>query len=133
MPDERSPLLTNGSQNEYTSPTLEPPGDSAIEQQAQDPPQKSHLVFVGAKFLNLFLFQTFLLLLQVIPMAVGIFLTAMDQTIIVSCMCFRNSKWVRPTYLYFWEAYASIGSELNQLQNTSWIATAYLSIITSFR
>ncbi|KAF9473933.1 member of the major facilitator superfamily, partial [Pholiota conissans] len=50
----------------------------------------------------------------VIPMAVGIFLTAMDQTIIVS-------------------SYASIGSELNQLQNTSWIATAYLLTITSFQ
>lgn len=131
MPDERSPLLPNGPQNEYTAP--EPPGDSAIEQQAQDPPQKSHLVFVGAKFLNLFLGLTFLLLRQVIPMAVGIFLTAMDQTIIVSCMCFRDSKWGRRTYLYFWEAYASIGSELNQLQNTSWIATAYLLTITSFQ
>ena len=131
MPDERSPLLPNEPQNGYTTP--EPPDDSAIEQQAQDPPQKSHLVFVGAKFLNLFLCRTFLLLRQIIPMAIGIFLTAMDQTIIVSCMRFRNSKWVRSTYLYFWEAYASIGSELNQLQNTSWIATAYLLTITSFQ
>ena len=88
---------------------------------------------MGAKFLNLFLGLTFLLLLQVIPMAVGIFLTALDQTIIVFCMCFRNPKCGRPTYLYFWEAYASIGSELNQLQNTSWIPTAYLLTITSFQ
>jgi len=50
MPNERSPLLPNGPQNEYTAP--EPPGDSAIEQQAQDPPQKSHLVFVGCQILE---------------------------------------------------------------------------------
>lgn len=30
-------------------------------------------------------------------------------------------------------AYASIGSELNQLQNTSWIATAYMLTQTSFQ
>jgi len=90
MPDERSPLLSNRPQNEYTA--SEPPSDLAIEQQAQDPPQKSLLVFVGAKFLNLFLRLTLLLLRQVIPMAIGIFLAAMDQTIIVSCMCFRISK-----------------------------------------
>ncbi|TFK33386.1 member of the major facilitator superfamily [Crucibulum laeve] len=47
-------------------------------------------------------------------MAVGIFLTALDGTIIVS-------------------SYAAIGSELNQLQNTSWIATAYLLTLTSFQ
>ncbi|KAJ7907655.1 member of the major facilitator superfamily [Mycena leptocephala] len=46
-------------------------------------------------------------------MAIGIFLCAMDQTIVVS-------------------SYASIGSELNQLQNTSWIATAYMMTLTSF-
>ncbi|KAJ7290334.1 member of the major facilitator superfamily [Mycena rebaudengoi] len=49
-----------------------------------------------------------------IPMAIGIFLCAMDQTIIVS-------------------SYAAIGSELNQLQNTSWIATAYMLTLTSFQ
>ncbi|KAJ7896752.1 member of the major facilitator superfamily [Mycena olivaceomarginata] len=48
-----------------------------------------------------------------IPMAFGIFLCAMDQTIVVS-------------------SYAAIGSELNQLQNTSWIATAYMMTLTSF-
>ncbi|KAF8629380.1 hypothetical protein AX17_005676 [Amanita inopinata Kibby_2008] len=50
----------------------------------------------------------------VIPMAVGIFLAAMDGTIVVS-------------------SYAAIGSELNQLQNTSWIATAYMLTQTSFQ
>ncbi|KAJ7613841.1 member of the major facilitator superfamily [Mycena polygramma] len=49
-----------------------------------------------------------------IPMAIGIFLCAMDQTIVVS-------------------SYAAIGSELNQLQNTSWIATAYMMTLTSFQ
>ncbi|KAJ6566891.1 member of the major facilitator superfamily [Mycena capillaripes] len=47
-------------------------------------------------------------------MAIGIFLCAMDQTIVVS-------------------SYAAIGSELNQLQNTSWIATAYMMTLTSFQ
>ncbi|KDR66619.1 hypothetical protein GALMADRAFT_232467 [Galerina marginata CBS 339.88] len=87
MADERSPLVQNGTQQDYSR------GDS--EQTAIDTPQKSHLTFI-------------------IPMAVGIFLGAMDQTIVVS-------------------SYASIGSELNQLQNTSWIATSYLLTITSFQ
>ncbi|KAF8068049.1 member of the major facilitator superfamily [Lyophyllum atratum] len=47
-------------------------------------------------------------------MSVGIFLAAMDGTIVVS-------------------SYAAIGSELNQLQNTSWIATAYMLTTTSFQ
>ncbi|KAJ7663659.1 MFS general substrate transporter [Mycena rosella] len=49
-----------------------------------------------------------------VPMAIGIFLCALDQTIVVS-------------------SYAAIGSELNQLQNTSWIATAYMLTLTSFQ
>ncbi|KAJ7736049.1 MFS general substrate transporter [Mycena maculata] len=49
-----------------------------------------------------------------LPMAIGIFLGALDQTIVVS-------------------SYAAIGSELNQLQNTSWIATAYMLTLTSFQ
>ncbi|KDQ49637.1 hypothetical protein JAAARDRAFT_200645 [Jaapia argillacea MUCL 33604] len=50
----------------------------------------------------------------VIPMTIGIFLAAMDQTIVVS-------------------SYASIGNEFNQLQNTSWIATGYMLTVTSFQ
>ncbi|MCJ1431833.1 hypothetical protein MMC27_001188 [Xylographa pallens] len=46
--------------------------------------------------------------------AVGIFLSAGDQTIIVSC-------------------YGKIGSELHALNNTSWIATAYFLTLTSFQ
>lgn len=47
-------------------------------------------------------------------MAVGVFLAAMDNTIIVS-------------------SYAAIGSELKQLQNTSWVATGYMLTLTSFQ
>jgi hypothetical protein len=47
-------------------------------------------------------------------MSIGIFLAAMDGTIVLS-------------------AYAAIGSELNQLQSTSWIATGYLLTLTSFQ
>ncbi|KAF9491735.1 member of the major facilitator superfamily [Pleurotus eryngii] len=50
----------------------------------------------------------------VVPMAIGIFLAAMDGTIVVS-------------------SYAAIGSELNQLQSTSWIATGYMLTLTSFQ
>ncbi|KAF5337822.1 hypothetical protein D9758_015711 [Tetrapyrgos nigripes] len=54
------------------------------------------------------------LLAIVIPMALGTFLVAMDSTIVVA-------------------SYASIGSELNQLSKTSWIATGYLLTLTSFQ
>lgn len=47
-------------------------------------------------------------------LAIGIFLSAADQTIIVS-------------------SYGKIGSELNALNNTSWIATAYFLTLTSFQ
>lgn len=47
-------------------------------------------------------------------MAIGIFLSAADQTIIVS-------------------SYGKIGSELNALNQTSWIATAYFLTLTSFQ
>jgi MFS family permease len=51
--------------------------------------------------------------LQVWPLAIGGFLVAIDSTIIIS-------------------AYASIGTDLNALQSTSWIATAFLLTSTSF-
>jgi MFS family permease len=51
--------------------------------------------------------------LQVWPLAIGEFLVAIDTTIVLS-------------------AYASIGTDLNALQSTSWIATAYLLTSTSF-
>nr|QWW20882.1 MFS transporter [Cladonia macilenta] len=46
--------------------------------------------------------------------SIGIFLAAADQTIIVSC-------------------YGKIGSDLNALNNTSWVATAYFITLTSFQ
>lgn len=51
---------------------------------------------------------------QVLPLAIGIFLAAMDGTIVAS-------------------SYASIGSELKALNSTSWIATAYMLTQTSFQ
>ena len=48
------------------------------------------------------------------PMLLGIFLVAMDGTIVTS-------------------TYASIGSQFEQLQNTSWIATGYMLSLTSFQ
>jgi predicted MFS family arabinose efflux permease len=47
-------------------------------------------------------------------LSIGIFLSACDQTIIVS-------------------SYGKIGSELKALNNTSWIATAYFLTLTSFQ
>ena len=55
-----------------------------------------------------------LMRLQMAPMILGIFLAAMDTTIITS-------------------TYASIGSQFEQLQNTSWIATGYMLSLTSFQ
>ncbi|EPQ56288.1 hypothetical protein GLOTRDRAFT_105236 [Gloeophyllum trabeum ATCC 11539] len=50
----------------------------------------------------------------VLPLAIGVFLTALDTTIVVS-------------------SYASIGSQFNQLENTSWIASGYVLTVTSFQ
>jgi hypothetical protein len=47
-------------------------------------------------------------------MVLGVFLAAMDGTIVLS-------------------TYAAIGSELNQLQSTSWIATGYMLTLASFQ
>ncbi|CAK5279000.1 unnamed protein product [Mycena citricolor] len=54
------------------------------------------------------------LLAVLVPMGLGIFFASMDQTIVVS-------------------SYAAIGSELQQLQYTSWISTAYMMTLTSFQ
>ncbi|KAF8475684.1 putative MFS multidrug transporter [Kalaharituber pfeilii] len=52
---------------------------------------------------------------MVIPaMAIGIFMSAMDNTIVVA-------------------SYGRIGTELNELNRTSWISTAYLLTATSFQ
>ncbi|KAF8523955.1 MFS general substrate transporter [Hysterangium stoloniferum] len=49
-----------------------------------------------------------------IPISLGVFLVAMDGTIVASI-------------------YAIIGSDLKQLQNTSWIATGYMLTLTAFQ
>ncbi|KAK1221195.1 hypothetical protein PQX77_016009 [Marasmius sp. AFHP31] len=48
------------------------------------------------------------------PLTIGIFLSAMDQTVIVA-------------------SYPLIGNELKQLQKTSWIATSYMLTVTTFQ
>lgn len=58
--------------------------------------------------------QVLMMLSQMLPMVLGIFLVAMDQTIVVS-------------------TYASIGSQFEQLESTSWIATGYMLSLTSFQ
>ncbi|EJD00158.1 MFS general substrate transporter [Fomitiporia mediterranea MF3/22] len=52
--------------------------------------------------------------MQIVPLGLGVFLAAMDQTVVAS-------------------SYASIGSELKQLQSTSWVATGYMLTLTSFQ
>jgi hypothetical protein len=47
-------------------------------------------------------------------MTVGIFLAAMDGTLVLS-------------------SYAAIGSDLHDLQKSSWIATGYMLTTTSFQ
>jgi MFS family permease len=49
---------------------------------------------------------------QVLSLTLGIFLAAMDATIVTS-------------------SNAAIGSELKQLQNSTWIATGYMLTLTS--
>lgn len=51
---------------------------------------------------------------QVLPLTIGIFLAAMDGTIVAS-------------------TYATIGSDMKQLQATSWISTGYLLTLTTFQ
>ncbi|PPQ68736.1 hypothetical protein CVT24_007563 [Panaeolus cyanescens] len=98
MSEETSPLLQNGSQSSYNTTNENGNSHHEAASQATEEEQPS-----PKSFLTL-----------IIPMAVGIFLCAMDQTIVVS-------------------SYAAIGSDMNQLQNTSWIATSYLLTITSFQ
>ncbi|KAJ6500918.1 MFS general substrate transporter [Mycena sanguinolenta] len=94
MPDETSPLIA-GEQNNTDYGNIAPNRDAEDSPTDSPKSQKSLLAIV-------------------IPMAFGVVLVAMDQTIVVS-------------------SYAAIGSELNQLQNTSWIATAYMMTLTSFQ
>ncbi|KAG5641877.1 hypothetical protein DXG03_004017 [Asterophora parasitica] len=96
MPDETSPLLrseTATNNSSYVEDGANTPDTQSEETQTES--RKSYLTFI-------------------IPMSIGIFLSALDATIVVS-------------------SYAAIGSELNQLQSTSWIATSYMLTTTTFQ
>ncbi|PUU81009.1 major facilitator superfamily domain-containing protein [Tuber borchii] len=101
--DERTPLLTEQPAthiNKHAPPTDEEARikDSAAASTAPDGPKIPGV--------NLRL---------ILPaMAVGIFLAAMDNTIVVS-------------------SYGAIGSDMKELNKTSWISTAYLLTTTSFQ
>ncbi|TDL17535.1 MFS general substrate transporter [Rickenella mellea] len=108
MSSENEPLLdhrgSNGKQVTYGR-DLEPPESSiasisesqeAVEAQATSPGPPVRMLRI------------------IFPLAIGIFLAAMDGTIVAS-------------------SYATIGSELKQLQSTSWIATGYMVTLTSFQ
>ncbi|MCJ1281916.1 hypothetical protein MMC26_001239 [Xylographa opegraphella] len=121
-PTESSPLLS-GASTAYLEPGdaaqgtssnngsvngsfKDPSPDGDEERQGQDNPR-------GAQYEGLP--EVKKQLKYILPaIAVGIFLSAGDQTIIVSC-------------------YGKIGSELHALNNTSWIATAYFLTLTSFQ
>ncbi|RPA95297.1 MFS general substrate transporter [Choiromyces venosus 120613-1] len=101
--DERTPLLNERPEtriNKYAPPTDEEARikDSAAASTTPDGPR---IPGVKLKF--------------ILPaMAIGVFLAAMDNTIVVS-------------------SYGAIGSDMKELNKTSWIATAYLLTTTSFQ
>ncbi|KAG0135333.1 major facilitator superfamily domain-containing protein [Tuber indicum] len=101
--DERTPLLAERPAahiDKHAPPTDEEARikDSAAASTAPDGPR---IPGVKLKF--------------ILPaMAIGIFLAAMDNTIVVS-------------------SYGAIGSDMKELNKTSWIATAYLLTTTSFQ
>ncbi|KAI0044796.1 MFS general substrate transporter [Auriscalpium vulgare] len=97
MPEEDTPLLRNPS-NDAQSVHADRAERGRDVSESGDDPTKSFKV----------------LALTILPMAIGVFLSSMDSTIVVS-------------------SYASIGSELNQLQNTSWISTGYMLTLASFQ
>ncbi|OBT90249.1 hypothetical protein VE02_01296 [Pseudogymnoascus sp. 03VT05] len=117
-PSETSPLLANaygktrdGNLTIVPNEPIEEPvgddgriGDEEAPEMGQAPnPLMEGLPEVAAKM--------YILLPAV---GIGVFLAALDQTIIVS-------------------TYAKIGSEMNALNSTSWIATAYFLTLTTFQ
>ncbi|KAI9766621.1 MAG: hypothetical protein M1840_006432 [Geoglossum simile] len=114
VPAETSPLLSNDHNKQYShgngvfvdsgaaSGSATDNGDEETQQQSDNCNYKG-LPEVQAR------------LKYILPaVAIGIFLSAMDQTVVVS-------------------SYGTIGSELKALNNTSWIATAYMLTISSFQ
>lgn len=132
MSQEREPLLSDLNNDHPADYQSRSDGEDNAEQQVErgEPAKGSYMAFVRYSCASPA--QTFLRSSQVLPMAVGIFLCAMDGTIVVSCESLpnRRSSFVENERI---SAAAAIGSELNELQNTSWIATAYLLTLTSFQ
>jgi len=132
MSQERVPLLSDLNNDRPADYQSRSDGVDNAEQQVEpvEPAKGSYIAFV--RYPCAFSSPTFLRFSQVLPMAVGIFLCAMDGTIVVSCESSpnRRSTIVENERI---SAAAAIGSELNELQNTSWIATAYLLTLTSFQ
>lgn len=132
MSQEREPLLSDLNNDRPADYQSRRDGVDNAEQHIEqgEPAKGSYMAFV--RYPCAFPSQKYLRSSQVLPMAVGIFLCAMDGTIVVSCESSPNRR------SFFVEnegisAAAAIGSELNELQNTSWIATAYLLTLTSFQ
>ncbi|KII84532.1 hypothetical protein PLICRDRAFT_701711 [Plicaturopsis crispa FD-325 SS-3] len=96
--NERSPLLADAGNTRRSSRDASAARSSGGDPEANLVEEKSN-----AKLAAL-----------LIPLSVGTFFVAMDNTIVLS-------------------SYASIGSELKQLQYTSWIATSYMLTMTSFQ
>ena len=89
MPDERSPLLQNGRNSDYLAGREQT--DSAATSDAEQ--QTATVVAPHNSVITLVIFPFFLFRFilnetnkKVVPMAIGIFLSAMDQTIIVACV-----------------------------------------------
>ena len=113
--NETAPLLGDEATERriYTSPDNNVPGPDheGFSTTNLKPIRMASIVRNGSHWNIIFGFWN---CAQVIPMAIGVFLAAMDNTIVVS-------------------SYAAIGSELKQLQNTSWVATGYMLTLTSFQ
>lgn len=85
MSTERSPLLpASAVVEDYSGSAEDAPVVPDVEQQP-DEPKKSYIFLVST---DCFLFDTYNLILQILPMALGILLMAMDGTIVVSCTFF---------------------------------------------
>ncbi|KAK0129616.1 hypothetical protein ONS96_000180 [Cadophora gregata f. sp. sojae] len=80
--------------------------DDAVDEEMGEAEEDDNPLFVGNPDINMKLLFP--------AVALGILLSAADQTIIVS-------------------SYGKIGSDLQALNNTSWIATAYFLTLTSFQ
>lgn len=98
-------IATNGTLQADIKPTDSQQGDSLESQPSTDDRQQQYEGLPEVRKQ----------LKVIIPaLAIGIFLAAADQTIIVS-------------------SYGKIGSQLHALNHTSWIATAYFLTLTSFQ